>query len=48
MDMNGHVVNRGQINIGLNTISMPAIAGGMYMIEYTNGMAHWIEKFVRQ
>lgn len=48
MDMNGHVVNRGQINIGLNTISTPAIAGGMYMIEYTNGMAHWIEKFVRQ
>lgn len=47
-DMNSKVTHRGQLTTGLNNISASNITGGMYMIQFTNGMQQWTDKFVRQ
>jgi len=48
LDMNSKVTNRGQLTTGLNNIIADRIAGGMYMIQYTNGVEQWTDKFIRQ
>ncbi len=48
LDMNSKVTHRGQLTAGLNNISADRMAGGMYMIQYSNGDEQWTDKFIRQ
>ena len=48
LDMNSKVTHRGQLTVGLNNIAAERIAGGMYMIQYTNGVEQWTDKFIHQ
>ncbi len=47
-DMNSKVTHRGQLTTGLNNIASGNTSGGMYMIQFTNGVQQWTDKFVRQ
>ena len=44
--MNSKVTHRGQLTAGLNNIAAEHIASGMYMIQYTNGVEQWTDKFI--
>ncbi|MEO5945294.1 MAG: zinc-dependent metalloprotease family protein [Chitinophagaceae bacterium] len=48
LDMNSKVTHRGQLKAGLNNIIADRIAGGVYMIQYSNGVEQWTDKFIRQ
>lgn len=47
-DMGGRVHHRGQLSPGLNTLLIPTLSQGIYMIRYKNQEHEWTEKFVRQ
>jgi hypothetical protein len=47
-ELNGKIINKGQLMKGLNTINTPALSGGMYFIRYSNGTEQWIDKFLIQ
>ena len=47
-DMNSKVTHRGQLSIGLNNINADRITGGLYIIQFSNGLEQWTDKFVRQ
>jgi hypothetical protein len=47
-DINGKIVNHGNINSGVNRITSNNLINGMYLIRFSNDEGQWIEKFIRQ
>jgi hypothetical protein len=47
-DMNSKVTAMGQLSTGLNNIVADRLTGGMYIIQYSNGIEQWTDKFIRQ
>jgi hypothetical protein len=47
-DLEGKTIVKGQIANGLNNVNTTVIAGGLYLISFTNGKEQWTEKFVKQ
>jgi len=47
-DLEGKTIVKGQIANGFNNVNTTVIAGGLYLISFTNGKEQWTEKFVKQ
>jgi hypothetical protein len=47
-DINGKIVNRGNLNSGVNKITTASLVNGMYIIRFIKDDEQWIEKFIRQ
>jgi hypothetical protein len=47
-DLNGKTMAQGKLTNGSNIINTGRIANGMYMVRFTNGTEHYMEKFVKQ
>ncbi len=47
-DFSGKAVGKGQLSNGLNTINTTDITGGMYIIQFTNGIEQRTDKFIKQ
>ena len=47
-EFNGKTISKGLLINGLNTINASSLAGGMYIIRFSNGTEQWIDKFVKQ
>ncbi|HEY9364551.1 MAG TPA: T9SS type A sorting domain-containing protein [Chitinophagaceae bacterium] len=45
-DLNGKSISRGKISSGINTLQVPTLKNGFYMIRFSNGHDEWSEKFV--
>ncbi len=48
LDVDGKTISKGQITAGLNNVNTTIIAGGLYIISFTNGKEQWTERFVKQ
>jgi hypothetical protein len=47
-DLNGKTVSRGQLISGINSISLPGIMPGIYMIRFSGNNQQWIDKLLSQ
>ncbi len=47
-DMNGRMVNKGQLINGMNSISTAGLVNGMYMIRFANQNEQWTDKLIKQ
>jgi hypothetical protein len=47
-DVSGRTMASGQISEGTNTVFTGHLAGGIYMIRFSNGSDSFVEKFTRQ
>jgi hypothetical protein len=47
-DVTGKAITKGQLGNGTSNVNTTILAGGMYLISFTNGSEQWTEKFVRQ
>lgn len=47
-EFSGKTISKGQLTNGLNPINTSAIAGGTYLIRFSNDTEQWVEKFIKQ
>jgi len=47
VDLNGNIINKGQLSIGTNKIKLPATIPGIYMLRINGNNQQWIEKLLR-
>jgi hypothetical protein len=47
-DLNGKMMNKGQLTNGINNITSTTMPRGMYMISFAGVSEQWIDKFVQQ
>jgi hypothetical protein len=47
-DLNGKIVSKGQLLGGINTINLPGIMPGIYVIRFNGNNQQWIDKLLRQ
>lgn len=48
VDVNGKTISQGKLKNGLNNITAPFAANGMYFVRYTDGQQQWTDKMVRE
>jgi len=47
IDLNGNIINKGQLTIGTNKIKLPATIPGIYILRTFGNNQQWIEKLLR-
>ncbi len=47
-DLQGRILNHGQLSSGINLLHAEGMINGMYMIRYDDGMQSWTDKMIRQ
>ena len=47
-DLNGKTVSKGQLISGVNSINLPGIMPGIYMIRFSGNNQQWIDKLLSQ
>jgi len=47
VDLNGNIINKGQLSIGTNKIKLPATIAGIYILRINGNNQQWIEKLLR-
>jgi hypothetical protein len=48
MDMNGKIASKGKLIAGINTINVPGMISGMYMVSFADNSQQWTDKLIRQ
>ena len=48
VDLNGKLISKGQLMIGINNIDVSNIVNGMYLVRFWNNDHQYIDKLLRQ